>query len=163
MSLGPYPVEHVEGSLQLLLREQVLLVDGGHHELGVVDLSALVGVDPVEHLLDLVLGHAPAHVLLPPVQDLLLRQTPVAVGVEGLEYLLQVVLFRLVEQLARDEAQRGLLQLLLRLGRSCSHLTLKFLRFLSVLMVTAFDTCSGSDILRIQGCVRQSSAVILFS
>ena len=116
MSLGPYPVEHVEGSLQLLLREQVLLVDGGHHELGVVDLSALVDVDAVEHLFDLVLGHAAAQVLLPALQDLLLRQTTVAVGVEQLEDLLEVVLLRLAQQLARDEAERGLLEFLLCLA-----------------------------------------------
>jgi len=55
-------------------------------------------------------------VLLPALQDLLLRQTPVSVGVEQLEYLLEMVLLGLAEQLARDEAQRGLLEFLLGLA-----------------------------------------------
>jgi hypothetical protein len=48
-------IEHAEGSLKALTRQEGVLVEWGHQEFGVVDLAVTVDVNFLEDLLDLLL------------------------------------------------------------------------------------------------------------
>ena len=48
-------VEHAEGSLKALTRQEGVLVERGHQEFGVIDLPVTVDVNFLDDLLDLLL------------------------------------------------------------------------------------------------------------
>lgn len=104
-------VEHLEGSLQLVRGKEVLLVHGGNHEFGVLDLTIAVLIDTSKHVIDLVVRKGLTEELLVAVLDLLLGQLAVAVDVHGSENLVDFLLLLFGEQLRRDESVSGLLQL----------------------------------------------------
>lgn len=90
----------------------MLLVHGGDDELGVVDEAALVGVDRVEHLLNLDLVQVLAEEEVVPFENLLEGELAVAVLVDGLEDFGEVLLLALGQELTGDEGEGGLLELL---------------------------------------------------
>jgi len=104
-------VEHLEGSLQLVGREEVLLVHGGDDELRVVDLTVTVGIDAVEHLIDLLVGQVLAEELLIADLDLFLVEFTITVEVHGAENLIDLLLLLLGKKLSGNERIGGLLEL----------------------------------------------------
>jgi hypothetical protein len=107
-------VEHLEGGLELIVGSEGVLVHGGQNELRVVDEAGAVGVDGVEHDLDLLVGHDLAVVLEVALLDLVHGELAVSVLVEGLEHLSEVVLLTLGDELGSNESVSSLLQGLVR-------------------------------------------------
>lgn len=85
-------VEHLERSVELVVAEQALLVHGGDHELGVVDLAVAVSINLSKHFVDLLVGETLAEVLCVSILYLLLRELAVAVDVHCSEHFVNVLL-----------------------------------------------------------------------
>ena len=92
-------IKHAEGSLQLILRGQLSLLHGSHHELRVVDEATSVCIDCVEHVCDFLIGHHLAVVLQISFFDLLNTQLAIAIFIKRFEHLGQIVSFLLAKQL----------------------------------------------------------------
>jgi len=107
---GVVLVEHFEGGVQLLMRGQVRLACSSNDELGVVDEAAVVCVDGAEHLLDFLVGHDAAVVLQVADLNLLHGKLSIAIGVERLEDLGQVIALGLAHKLGSDECIGSLLE-----------------------------------------------------
>ena len=75
-------VKVVEGKEQVVLRNCLSAVNGHSEELSVVDLSIVVEVDAVKHLVDLILGHIQ---FVEGGPDLAQLEGARVVGVEGAE------------------------------------------------------------------------------
>ena len=96
--------------MQLLLRGQTGLVSGGDDELRVIDEATVIRVHGIEHLLDFLVAHDSAIMLQVALLDLVHAELSVAVLVESLENLGQIVTLLLVHQLRCNERVRGLLE-----------------------------------------------------
>ena len=103
-------VEHAESGVQLLLRGHTRLVCGGDDELRVIDEATVIRVHGIEHCLDFLVAHDSAVVLQVALLDLIHAELSVAVLVEGLENLGQIVTLLLAHQLRCNERVRGLLE-----------------------------------------------------
>lgn len=104
-------IEHFESSLKLVVAEQGLLVHCGNDELRVVDGSGTVGIDLLEHLIDLLVVEGSTEVLSETLLDLVLGELTVTIDIHGSEDLVDLLLLLLVQQLTRDESVSSLLQL----------------------------------------------------
>ena len=109
---GTYFVEHLEGSEEFLVCEERLFAHGGDDELRVVDEARLVNVDGLEHLEDILLLHGLSEEFVVAIEDLLLGQLTIAIFVNGLENLREVLLLILCQKLTGNEGEGGLLELL---------------------------------------------------
>lgn len=85
--------------MQFLLRGQVLLARGGYDELCIVDETTVVRIHSSEHLLNLCIAHDSAVVLQVALLDFFHAELAVAVLVESLKDLGQIVAFLLAHQL----------------------------------------------------------------
>ena len=103
-------VEHAESGVQLLLRGQTGLVSGGDDELRVIDEATVIRVHGIKHLLDFLVAHDSAIMLQVALLDLIHAELSVAVLVESLENLGQIVTLLLVHQLRCNERVRSLLE-----------------------------------------------------
>jgi len=87
-------------------------VDGGHHELSVIDEAGVVGVDSLEHLDDVLLLLVLSEELVVAVEHLLEGEFSVSICVDLFEDLAEVLLLALGEQLRGDVGEGGLFELL---------------------------------------------------
>ncbi len=85
-------VEHFESSLKLIIRQQILFIEGGYHELGVLDLTVAVSVNLVEHVINFFVGQVSSEILLVSFLDFVLLQLSVTVEVHGSEDLIDLLL-----------------------------------------------------------------------
>ena len=102
---GTYFVEHLEGSEEFLVCEERLFAHGGDDELRVVDEARLVNVDGLEHLEDILLLHGLSEEFVVAIEDLLLGQLTIAIFVNGLENLCEVLLLVLCQKLTGNEGE----------------------------------------------------------
>jgi len=103
-------VEHLEGSLELVVRGQLTLVHGGNHELRVVNETASISVHGVEHDFDLFVRHHLSVVFKVTFLHFLDGELSVSVLVKGAENLGQVVSLSLREELGGNEGVGSLLE-----------------------------------------------------
>ena len=103
-------IEHAESGVELLLRGETALVRCGDDEFCVVDEATVVGVNGPEHLFDFLVAHDSSVVLQVALLDLIHAELAVAVFVEGLENLGQVVALLFAHQLRGDERVGRLLE-----------------------------------------------------
>ena len=103
-------IEHAESGVELLLRGETALVRCGDDEFCVVDEATVVGVNGPEHLFDFLVAHDSSVVLQVALLDLIHAELAVAVFVEGLENLRQVVALLFAHQLRGDERVGRLLE-----------------------------------------------------
>lgn len=106
----PVLVEHLEGSLQLVVGGELALVHRSHHKLRVVNVPTAVCVHGVEHFLHVLVREDLSVVINVARLDLVHVKFAVAVLVEGAEHTRQVVPLLLGQQLRGNERVRGLLQ-----------------------------------------------------
>ena len=96
--------------MQLLLRGQLVLVCGSDDELRVVDEATVVRIHGPEHCLNFFVAHDSAVVLQVTNLDLIHAELSIAVRVESLEDLSEIVTLLLAHQLRCNERERGLLE-----------------------------------------------------
>ncbi len=109
-----YLIEHFEGLEQFIFSDHVFLVHGGHHKLCVVDRPVSVQINFLEHFIDFLFANWNSKHVFVALQDLLFRQVAIAILVQLLEYLFQVLCLFLTTQLTRNESKSGLLEFELR-------------------------------------------------
>ena len=103
-------VEEAERPLQFLIAQQLLRRHGGNDELGVIDHTALVSVNFLEHGLELSVRMLVTIEVSVAVFELINVQAAVTISVESAEDLVDVSLFGRRETLGRQECKRRLFE-----------------------------------------------------
>ena len=102
-------IEHAEGGLKALTRQEGVLVERGHQEFGVINLAIPVDVNFLNDLLDLLLVVVDALNFAEGQFDLVGGEGATAVLIKLLELLCEVVELLLCEHGLDEEAEHGLL------------------------------------------------------
>jgi hypothetical protein len=107
----PVLVEEFESLLELLFREEFLCADSGHEPLVVLDLAAVVRVDLLDQLVQLVLVEIQAFHSLVSFFEFVSGEGAVAVLVDLVELVSHLLHVILRQQVLSKESQYCLLQL----------------------------------------------------
>jgi len=84
-------VKHLESSLQLVVGEQVLFVQGGNYEFRVFNFSTSVSINLGEHLVNLVIGKNSSEVFSVSLFDFVFREFSVAIDIHCSEHLINLL------------------------------------------------------------------------
>ena len=103
-------IEHLEGSLQLVVAQQVLLVHGSNDEFRVINGPTSIGINLVEHFIDFFVGETLTEVFSITVLDLFFGEFTITVDVHGSEDLVNRLLLVFRQELGGDESESGLLK-----------------------------------------------------
>ena len=88
-------VKHLESSLQLVVGEQVLFVQGGNYKFRVFNFSTSVSINLGEHLVNLVIGKNSSEVFSVSLFDFVFREFSVAIDIHCSEHLINLLFFLL--------------------------------------------------------------------
>jgi len=107
---GAVLIEHLEGSLELVVGSELLFVHGSNDELGVVNETRIVSVDLLEHLVNFFVRHNSTVMFNVTFGNFVLGKLSVTVLIESLEDASEVVFLGFGQKLGGNEGVGGLLQ-----------------------------------------------------